>query len=474
MMLWPFRIAIAALLAASAAIAATAFVPSWDRTLSRAMASFRPPPEPTPARYVAPNEQRSPKRCRDKNAVSPLRDEQEANEPTPELSIRTTEKIGRSVPVDVALLVDTQGNVTCAEAVFGHTIYHARAEALAMKWRFKPFRRDNRPVMASLTREVPVRWPERRPATHTAFPTMTDRNTLRITLRRTMCHGVCPQYDVEIRGDGTVAYRGHAFVALSGSHRATVTTRDVDALLARFSQVNFFWLHDAYISERARHGPATNVSVKFDNHEMTVHDAQGLHVGMPDAVRDIQKEIDRIAGTERWTIGNAQTAPSLIAERWNTKSRSSDNLSIPIGVAVYGDADTLRSVIALGIPLAVDVEFQYTWGAALLGNVLEAAALRGDAEILKVVLESSRALDPGTSWRRLVARRRKRSSRHRRADHRRRRRPALSAPGPQARSQRLHRSRAGVTYGANECRGIGRTRPRRDDPQGKARRQRAR
>lgn len=37
-----------------------------------------------------------------------------------------------------------------------------------------------------------------------------------ITLERTVCFGVCPDYVVTVHGDGTVEYEGRNFVAVKG------------------------------------------------------------------------------------------------------------------------------------------------------------------------------------------------------------------------------------------------------------------
>jgi hypothetical protein len=58
-------------------------------------------------------------------------------------------------------------------------------------------------------------------------------------------------------------------------------------------------------------------------------------------------------------------------------------------LAAYGDAQTLRAVIALGAPLAVDAKLEQTLGDYdAPTTALDAAAIRGDPEILKVILQA--------------------------------------------------------------------------------------
>ncbi len=60
------------------------------------------------------------------------------------------------------------------------------------------------------------------------FPAVGDPASLRITLERGPCFGECPIYKVEVRGDGSVFYKGEGFVAGSGHHRATIPKESVD------------------------------------------------------------------------------------------------------------------------------------------------------------------------------------------------------------------------------------------------------
>ena len=47
-----------------------------------------------------------------------------------------------------------------------------------------------------------------------------------ITLERTICLGECPDYRVEIRGDGRVTYHGENYVAVEGDYSWTIPQDD--------------------------------------------------------------------------------------------------------------------------------------------------------------------------------------------------------------------------------------------------------
>ena len=46
--------------------------------------------------------------------------------------------------------------------------------------------------------------------------------------------------------------------------------------------------------------PTYTTSIQFDGHEKSVRDYVGMEAGMPEAERDVEDVIDRIAGTGKW------------------------------------------------------------------------------------------------------------------------------------------------------------------------------
>lgn len=122
---------------------------------------------------------------------------------------------------------------------------------------------------------------------------------LRITLTRDVCFGFCPAYTVTIAGDGEVAYEGRAFVAVTGRQQGEVSRDEVAALLARFDAIGFDSLRDEYRAE-VTDLPTFTLTLERNGRRKTVLDYGGSMAGMPDAVRALQDEVDRVAGTARW------------------------------------------------------------------------------------------------------------------------------------------------------------------------------
>lgn len=126
-----------------------------------------------------------------------------------------------------------------------------------------------------------------------------------ITLTRTVCYGFCPAYTVVITGDGEVRFTGRAFVDAIGQRTATIPRADVERLVARFDEIGFDNLQNAYRAQ-VSDLPTYTLTLMRNGASKTVVDYGGRSAGMPQAVRDLQDEIDRVAQTSRWVLRDGQ------------------------------------------------------------------------------------------------------------------------------------------------------------------------
>lgn len=133
----------------------------------------------------------------------------------------------------------------------------------------------------------------------------TSMSNVEISLTRSVCFGFCPAYTVTISGDGQVRYEGRRFVNVVGEQTATIPREDVAQLLRRFDEVGFNNLRDAYRAE-VSDLPTYTVSLTRNGQTKTVVDFGGVSAGMPQSIRDLQREIDRVAGTAQWVLRDGQ------------------------------------------------------------------------------------------------------------------------------------------------------------------------
>lgn len=218
-----------------------------------------------------------------------------------------------------------------------------------MHWRYTPYLRGGRAVSASFEDSISVRPPTTQPTRRVRFPEMTDQSHVLIRLQRSGCYGSCPAYRVEIREDGVVTYEGRGFVLFEGRHESRIPREDVIALVGKFRDADFFSLNDEYFAS-VTDVPSYNTSIEIDGQSKSVDDYWGVDAGMPDSVVDLEDEIDRVAGTDRWVHGSEETIALLKAESFDFRSaKAADFLAEAVR---YERVGFVRALLAAGAPLS--------------------------------------------------------------------------------------------------------------------------
>jgi hypothetical protein len=123
----------------------------------------------------------------------------------------------------------------------------------------------------------------------------------KITLKRTPCYGPCPVYRVTVFGTGEVEYFGEAHVAKAGAHRWRISRRRLDRLAEAFERARYFCLEDGYTSREFTDAPGCLTSIEYENGSSKSIDHYHGDPTAPDALMELEDEIDRIVGAERYT-----------------------------------------------------------------------------------------------------------------------------------------------------------------------------
>lgn len=265
-----------------------------------------------------------------------------------------------------------------------------------------------------------------RPARRTDFPAIKDWNSLRIQYAVGGCRG-CPQFAVELRGDGTLTYMGLDGVMVRGVYRETLPPKAVRAVVEAFRKAQFFWLFDRYVWQRSVPDLSTTIVIGFDGRQKRVLDQSGELIGRPPALVELQNTLESVVA--KYVRGNAATLALLRASRWDFHSRAEDNIRLlqaatgvtefegPVMVhhpmleqllaagvpadnffgcrileaaARTREKDIVRRMLALGAPLQMEGQYGQTLSCDALGMAVEG----GDPEIVKLVL----ARHPDPNW----------------------------------------------------------------------------
>jgi hypothetical protein len=179
------------------------------------------------------------------------------------------------------VVVGTDGRVVSARTSNG---FMGDLTLLCKTWRYKPFERNGQPVIARVRESVTILPIAEFTKAHVPFPEIHDWNSLRITLSRSGCYGLCPTYEIEIRGDGTVLYDGQGYVGTTGERKMQISHASLVRLVDTFRGADYF-------------------SLSFDGVSKSVLDYVGRDAGMPAGVSDVEAAIDRLSGASHWVGG---------------------------------------------------------------------------------------------------------------------------------------------------------------------------
>lgn len=128
------------------------------------------------------------------------------------------------------------------------------------------------------------------------FETLDDSST--ITLRRTMCFGRCPAYDLKIFGSGRVEYVGRNYVCAFGAQTAGADAREVSRLVQAMiatGYLGYAWNPGVLWTD----SPTAITSLSHRGQSFEISHYHGDR-GAPEWLHAMEEEIDRVAGAARW------------------------------------------------------------------------------------------------------------------------------------------------------------------------------
>lgn len=233
----------------------------------------------------------------------------------------------------LSVTADPDGRVIDARVKDGPVEFRAEAVASVSAQTFGPNVHEGRPVRVRFPFVVGAYPAHYDGPADRAFPADPDLGHVVIRLRRTACLGWCPDYTVEVRGDGQVSYKGNASVLISGEHAWRVPQENVVALLDLFRRADYFKL-EGYYEAAIPDLPTfiTRLSIG-DQHKFVLNygggasldDHDALTFAIPAAVMEIEDAIDRLSGAESFASGNDETVARLKAEAWRFDSDAGAN-----------------------------------------------------------------------------------------------------------------------------------------------------
>jgi Domain of unknown function (DUF6438) len=122
-----------------------------------------------------------------------------------------------------------------------------------------------------------------------------------LTLQRLPCDGPCLVYEITVRGTGEVSYFGEAHVARTGEHRWKISSRRLQRLAEAFKRARYSHLEDRYTNREFAGAPACLTSIEYEDGSYKRVEHYHGDPAAPDSLTQLEDEIDRILGVERYT-----------------------------------------------------------------------------------------------------------------------------------------------------------------------------
>lgn len=285
----------------------------------------------------------------------------------------------------LTLTVSPQGIVVNAEAHGNAEQMQAwpMAQATVYGWKYRPFLRDGHAVTAVVQSGITL-MPSETPPKAVAEPVLRPESQIKVSLQRTTCYGSCPAYTVTLSGQG-VRYEGDRFDAVTGTHDALLEQGALRALAQRMLDAGWFGMEDQYRANWTDN-PTQIVTMTVNGQTKKVIDYVGIEAGMPDAVRDIEYEIDRIAGSGRWVRAESGLASLLHSEGFDFRSFAAQGALRT--AASNGDVRSVQELLEAGVPrerVPKPTESP-TLGQSGFNGLLTAAARQ--PEVLRVMMDA--------------------------------------------------------------------------------------
>jgi len=217
------------------------------------------------------------------------------------------------------------------------------------EWRYTPFLRDGRPVPVVITETLRE---QELPSVHRAVPEV-PLDMVRITLERSGCFGSCPDYSVELVGDGRVVFTGNAFTVVSGRHVYSVKPAKVAALVERLRNSDVWSARTVYrasITDNATY----NLRIQLGKHVHAIADYVGGRVGMPAAIELFEDAVDEAAGSAEFVHLSMLSLDVLQREGFRFGSREGAKLlTRAVNDPEATDDAALARLVELGAPLVL-------------------------------------------------------------------------------------------------------------------------
>jgi len=215
------------------------------------------------------------------------------------------------------------------------------------QWKFTPFEKDGKPVIAQVEEYIDLVPPERLPKVHVKPPVLRSNSEIVITLKRSGCFGTCPSYSVTVRPTG-ISFEGGGYVVAAGKHSSAIDASEVRSLAKAFIDADFYSMDNIYQAS-VTDNPTYMLFISIDGHTKSIEDYVGSWVGMPAVISELEDQVDEVSDTARWIKGSDGLVEALEKEKYNFKTFEAQVMLKE--ASTRGQTATVEDLLESGVPL---------------------------------------------------------------------------------------------------------------------------
>jgi ankyrin repeat protein len=260
------------------------------------------------------------------------------------------EEGGNQHDLHLTLTVSPTGDVVDADAGGDNKVlkFWPQIQGQMRRWKFVPFEVNGKAVTAQVEEYIELVPQGRLPKHHVAAPVLRPNSQVAITLERTGCLGICPDYTATVSTDGIV-FDGRYSVVAAGKHTDIVCADEVRKLAKSLVGADFYSMDSKYtsgVSDVAHY----LLSVDIDGHIKKVRDDGGWYgVDMPAVITELEDDVDTFARTQRWIKGSEGLVEALREEKFNFRTFEAQVMLKE--AASRGRITTMGELLEAGVPL---------------------------------------------------------------------------------------------------------------------------
>ena len=129
------------------------------------------------------------------------------------------------------------------------------------------------------------------------FENIAKDDSLFASIKRGVCYGTCPAYELKIYNNGYTVMTGSRNVPLIGKYSTTLTLEKMHAFINKANDIGYLKMNDVYDNKMVTDLPETTTSIVVKGKRKTVR----RRYQYPKEILSFEELFDNLLTSEKWT-----------------------------------------------------------------------------------------------------------------------------------------------------------------------------